>query len=116
MEHPSNKDKLDISNQKYNHQKLKCLDDQHKNTANNIQGSKYKIESLNSTPLGPQKCNRAGAQDEDYKIAILNMYQKIKKNMKEFTNKMYEHVNKQWNKIMTLGDIKVNTITKENRK
>lgn len=61
---------------------------QHKNS-DNEQPQEY-VPQNKSTVRSPEKSNLAEAQNEDFKIAIMNMFKDLKKGRNTCLNKVYE--------------------------
>lgn len=51
------------------------------------------LEASNPITVDPEKCNVADAQDKDFRIAIMNMFKLLKKNMNKYNKEIYETSN-----------------------
>lgn len=84
---------------RYQHQELQSSQTQmprhqHKNTINSNQYNTTSLEPNSPTTPGPEKCNTAKAQDNDFNRAIMNMNRDLNTDMKNSINEIYENPNK----------------------
>jgi hypothetical protein len=56
------------------------------------------LECSNPTTAG-QKCNRAEAQDKDFKAAFVNTIEVLREEVNKFIIEIYENTKKQWDEI-----------------